>query len=348
MKKVGLVYDPIYLEHDTGSHPENFRRLEYILEALDDYGIREKMVPIAPQKASVEQVAMFHGPSYIEKVARFAHEGGGSLDPDTVVSRKSYEAALMAAGGVITAVDSVIGGAVDSAFALVRPPGHHAKADRSMGFCLFNNIVIGAMHAMKAHAIERILIVDWDVHHGNGTAEAFYDNPSVLYFSTHQQGIFPNTGWASETGSGAGEGYNINVPLNRWTGDSGLYIAFTQILEPVARQFKPQLVLVSAGFDAHYADPLAGLEMTIRGYARIAEIVKRIADLESGGRIVAALEGGYNLGVIGHAVSAVVNVFGEYDVEVTEPGGTEPRFEKPVMRIPIDEAVKIQKRYWKL
>ena len=348
MKKMGLVYDPIYLEHDTGSHPENFRRLEYILEALDDYGIRDKMVEIGPQTASVDQAAMFHGPAYIEKVAAFARQGGGYLDPDTVVSSNSYEAALMAAGGVITAVDSVIGGTVDSAFALVRPPGHHAKADRSMGFCLFNNVVIGAMHAMNTHGIERILIVDWDVHHGNGTAEAFHGDPAVLYFSTHQQGIFPNTGFASETGSGAGEGYTINVPLNRWTGDSGQYIAFTQILEPVARQFKPQLVMVSAGFDAHYADPLAGLEMTCRGYAQMAEIVKRIAEAECGGRIVAALEGGYNLYVVGHAVSAVVNVFGEYGVEAAEPGGAERRFEKPVMRIPIDEAIKIQKKYWKL
>jgi len=348
MKKLGLVYDPIYMEHDTGSHPENSRRLEYILAALDDYGIRDRMVEIVPQKASVEQVAMFHGPAYIERVSRFANEGGGSLDPDTVVSSKSYDAALMAAGGVIAAVDSVIGGMVDSAFALVRPPGHHAKADRSMGFCLFNNVVIGAMHAMHTHGIERILIVDWDVHHGNGTAEAFHGDPAVLYFSTHQQGIFPHTGRASDTGSGAGEGYTINIPLNRWTGDSGLYIAFTQILEPVARQFKPQLVMVSAGFDAHFADPLAGLEMTCRGYARLAEIVKRIADSECGGRIVAALEGGYNLGVVGHAVSAAVNVFGEYGVEVEEPGGTAPRFEKPVMRIPIDEAMKIQRKYWKL
>ncbi|MBU7006626.1 histone deacetylase family protein [Phosphitispora fastidiosa] len=348
MKKVGLVYDPIYLEHDTGSHPENFRRLEYILEALDDYGIRDRMVEIGAEEASVEQVAMFHGPAYIEKVARFAQQGGGYLDPDTVVSSKSYEAALMAAGGVTAAVDSVIEGTVDSAFALVRPPGHHAKADRSMGFCLFNNVVIGAIHARKTYGIERILIVDWDVHHGNGIAEAFHGDPGVLYFSTHQQGIFPHTGSASDAGSGAGEGYTINVPLNRWTGDSGLYIAFTQILEPVARQFKPQLIMVSAGFDAHYADPLAGLEMTIGGYARLAEIVKRIAASECGGRIVAALEGGYNLGVVGHAVSAVVNVFGEYGVKVEEPGGTEPRFEKPVMRIPIDEAIKIQRKYWKL
>ncbi|WP_418790475.1 histone deacetylase [Phosphitispora sp. TUW77] len=347
MKKMGLVYDSIYLKHDTGSHPENFLRLEHILQGLDYYGIRDRMVKIVPQKASVEQVALFHGPAYIEKVARLALEGGGDLDADTVVSSQSYEAALMAAGGVITAVDSVIQGAVDSVFALVRPPGHHARANKGMGFCLFNNVVIGAKHAMKVHGIERILIVDWDVHHGNGTAEAFYDNPSVLYFSTHQNGIFPNTGWASETGSGAGDGYTINVPLYSWSGDSSQYIAFTQILKPIA-QFKPQLIMVSAGFDAHHADPLAGLEMTCRGFVQMAEIVKRIADVECGGKIVLALEGGYNLEVLGHAVSSVVNVFGEYGVEVTEPGDTKLRFEKPMMRIPIDEAIKMQRKYWKL
>ncbi|MHB9095151.1 MAG: histone deacetylase family protein [Eubacteriales bacterium] len=348
MPKMGLVYDPIFLEHNTGSHPENALRLKYVLEALEDYQIRDKMTEIAPVEATVEQLAKFHEMWYIEKVAKFAEKGGGHLDADTVVSGKSYQAALKAAGGVIVAIDQVLTGKVNSAFALVRPPGHHAVAARAMGFCLFNNVVVGTIYAKEKYGLERVLIVDWDVHHGNGTAEAFTGDSSVLFFSTHQQGIYPGTGRVSEVGTGLGEGYTINVPLARGTGDSGFYYVFTQLLEPVARQFKPQLVVVSAGFDAHHLDPLAGLELTCRGYTQMAEIVKRIADEHCDGRAVLALEGGYHLGAIGHAVSAVTNVFGEYGVEIDEPGGQPVGYNRPMMRVPIDEAINIQKKYWKL
>ncbi len=348
MKKVGLIYDPIFMEHNTGSHPENAMRLKHILEALEHYGIRDKMVDIQPLEATIEQLEKVHQLSYIEKVAKFAQQGGGYLDPDTVVSERSYEAALKAAGGVIAGIDDVMTGKIDSAFALVRPPGHHAKSSRAMGFCLFNNVAVGAEHAKEAYGLERILIIDWDVHHGNGTAEFFYKDPTVLFFSTHQQGHYPGTGWVSEVGMGPGEGYTINVPLAGGTGDSGFYYAFTQLLEPVARQFKPQLIMISAGFDAHYSDPLAGLNLTCSGYAKIAEVVKTIADEICGGRIVAALEGGYNLGAIGHAVSAVINVFGEYGVRVDDPEGVPPDHTRPTMRMTIDEAINIQRKYWKI
>ena len=348
MLKMGLVYDPIFLEHDTGSHPENAMRLQYILETLEDYGIREKMVEIEPIGASVEQLAVFHKVGYIEKVAKFAETGGGHLDADTVISRKSYEAAIKAAGGVITAVDHVLDGQFNSAFALVRPPGHHAVAARAMGFCLFDNVVVGAMHARKHHGIKRILIIDWDVHHGNGTAEAFNADPDVLYFSTHQQGIYPGTGRVSEVGSGSGEGFTINVPLTKGTGDSGFYYVFTRLLEPVVRQFKPELIIVSSGFDAHHADPLAGLELTCNGFAQISGIVKKLADEVCDGRVVLALEGGYNLGTIGHVAASVINVFGEFGLTVDEPGRMPPGFAKPVMRVPIDEAIKIQSCYWNI
>ncbi len=348
MRRVGLVYDPVFLEHDTGSHPENAMRLKYILEALENYGLRDKMHPIPPVEASVEQLSSYHHLWYIEKVAELAGKGGGCLDPDTVASRKSYEAALKAAGGVITAVDHVMKGQTDSAFAMVRPPGHHALAGRAMGFCLFNNVVIGAMHARKEYGLERILIIDWDVHHGNGTSDAFHEDNKVLYFSTHQQGIYPGTGRASDVGAAAGRGYTINVPLAGGTGDDGFYYVFTQLLEPVARQFAPQLIIISAGFDAHYADPLAGLALSCGGYAKISEVVRTIADDTCQGRVVLALEGGYNLEVIGHAVSAVVNVFGEYGVTVEEPAGSPPGYNKPTMRISIDEVINIHKKYWKL
>jgi len=336
------------MEHDTGSHPENALRLKCIMETIKENGILEKLTRINPEKATAEQVAMFHRPEYIEKVAQFARAGGGYIDPDTVVSRKSFEVALKAVGGALTAVDYVLSGRLNSAFALVRPPGHHAVAGRSMGFCLFNNIAIAALHAREKYGLERILIVDWDVHHGNGTSEAFFSDPGVLFFSTHQQGIFPGAGRVSEVGQGEGEGYTINVPLNRGTGDAGLYYAFTQLLEPVARQYKPQLVMVSAGFDGHHSDPLAGLSMTVPGYARIAEIVRKIADEECDGKIVASLEGGYNLSVIGHSVSAMLNVLGDYGMTIDEPGGAPPGFDGPTMRDSIEEALKVHKRYWKL
>lgn len=348
MRKMGLVYDLIFLEHNTGSHPENAMRLQQILETLESYNLRDKLIEINPVDASVEQLARFHQPAYIEKVANFAEKGGGHLDPDTAVSKKSYEAAVKAAGAVITAVDQVMSDNVDASFALVRPPGHHALADRAMGFCLFNNVVVGTMYAKDQYNLDRILIIDWDVHHGNGTAEAFYEDPSVLYFSTHEQGSFPGTGRISEVGGGAATGFNVNVPLARGTGDTGFYYTFKQLLEPIARQFEPQLIIISAGFDAHYSDPLAGLGLTCRGYAQMAEIVKNVAQDVCGGRVVLALEGGYNLGSIGHAVATVINVFGEYGIIVDDPGNEPAGFAKPTMRVTIDEAVNVQKKYWKL
>jgi acetoin utilization deacetylase AcuC-like enzyme len=348
MRKTGLVYDPIFMEHNTGAHPENAMRLQYILEALEHYGLKEKLVHIDPIEATMEQLARFHPEWYIDKVATFADCGGGNMDPDTVVSKKSYEAAVKAAGGVITAIDHVMDGKVDTAFALVRPPGHHAVADGAMGFCLFNNVVVGAMHAKAKYGLERILIIDWDVHHGNGTNDAFYNDNSVLYFSTHQQGNYPGTGRISEVGKGKGEGFTINVPLSRGTGDSGFYYVFSQLLAPVARQYKPQLIIISAGFDAHYSDPLASLGLTCRGYTQMAEVVKKVADEVCEGRIVSALEGGYNLGAIGHAVSAVINVFGEFGIKVDDPNQSPGEFTSPTMRLTIDEVIKVQKKYWEL
>ncbi|HWJ03176.1 MAG TPA: histone deacetylase, partial [Verrucomicrobiae bacterium] len=224
----------------------------------------------------------------------------------------------------------------------------HAVKDKSMGFCLFNNVAVGAMYARQQFGFERVMIIDWDVHHGNGIQDAFYDSPNVLYFSTHLQASWPGTGWVSKTGRGEGEGYNINVPLAKGTGDPGFYMVFSRLLEPVIWQFKPELIIISAGFDAHFGDPLGGLEVTCDGFARMAEIIKKAAEEICQGRVVLALEGGYNLDVIGHAVSAVLNVFGEYGLIIDDPIPEPPRFVKPTMMIPIDEAMKIHGRRWKL
>lgn len=343
-----MVYDPVFLNHDTGFHPEKAQRLRNIIETLEHYGIRDRMTEIKPEPANMDQLTAFHTQSYIDSIAKLCDSGGGQPDEDTMVSKDSFQSAVMAAGAVITGVDKVMSQEVNSAFAMVRPPGHHALQAKSMGFCLFNNVVIGALHARKQYGLERIMIIDWDFHHGNGTADAFYDSNSVLYFSTHMQASWPGTGWVSQVGSGQGQGYTINVPLVKGTGDPGFYMVFNQLLLPVIRQYKPELIIVSAGFDAHFADPLGGLEVTCEGFARMAETVKKGAEDVCQGRVVLALEGGYNLDVIGHAVSAVVGVFGEYGLKIDDPIPEPPRFVKPTMRIPIDEAIKIHGQYWKL
>ena len=211
--KAGLVYDPIYLEHDTGDHVENSRRLVEAMSYLKDTGIREKLISLPARPASLEELKMIHAPEYVSYVKSKAENGGGWLDPDTVMSPKSYAAALYAAGGVLAAVEAVMNGKVDDAFALVRPPGHHATHDRAMGFCIFNNVAIAGEFALRKFNLNRVLIVDFDVHHGNGTQDAFYADPKVLYFSTHQYPFYPGTGWMDETGSGRGEGTTVNFPM---------------------------------------------------------------------------------------------------------------------------------------
>lgn len=305
---VGLVYDPIYLEHDTGQHVEHAARLAAIMGLLENSDTLSKLTTIPPHPASVEEISRVHSPGYISYVESFAQQGGGWLDPDTVVSPASYSAACYAAGGVIAAVDAVMNRKVDSAFALVRPPGHHAMRWEAMGFCLFNNIAIAARHAIENHQLERLLIADFDVHHGNGTQEAFYDDPHVLYFSAHQSPHYPGTGRVEEIGSGPGEGFTVNVPLSAWCGDEEYLLAFEEVLAPVARRFGPQLILVSAGYDGHWADQLSLMQLSVTGFSEIVRVLKRLADELCGGRIVFTLEGGYHLEALASSVMATFDV----------------------------------------
>jgi len=231
------------------------------------------------------------------------------------MSAGSYQAALYAAGGLIRAVEAVMAGEVSSAFALVRPPGHHATSRQAKGFCLFNNIAIAARYALDKYKLERILIVDFDVHHGNGTQEAFYDNPQVMYISTHQYPFYPGTGSFEETGSGAAEGTNINIPLPAGCGDAEYLKVFEQIVVPTARRFNPQLILVSAGYDNHWADPLAMMEVSVTGFGQMAEIIKGLADELCGGRLALTLEGGYNLDALATSVKATLDVLLGNNVE---------------------------------
>lgn len=321
--KAGLVYDPIYLEHDTGAHVENSQRLVSIMSHLEETGMKEKLISFSPRLASIEEVEMVHAPEYVFRIKGVAENGGGWLDPDTVMCPRSYEVALYAVGGLLSAVEKVMAGDVDSAFALVRPPGHHATGNRAMGFCIFNNVAIAAKFALANFNIERILIVDFDVHHGNGTQEAFYGDPKVLYFSTHQYPFYPGTGWLDETGTGEGEGYTVNFPMAAGWGDEQYLRAFNEVLVPVAKKFQPQLILVSAGFDPHWADDIAMMQMSVTGFAQIAKILKQLAIELCHGHLILTLEGGYNLQVAASGTKAIFDVL-MGNTEIVDPLGKAP------------------------
>ena len=326
--RVGLVYDPIYLEHDTGQHVENASRLRQVMSHLEESHLSEQLVSLSPQPASVGQLAMVHAEEHISRIRNQAQRGGGWLDGDTVMSPASYEVALYAAGGAIKAVEAVMNKEVDSAFALVRPPGHHATCWQAMGFCLFNNIAIAAKHALANLGVKRLLIADFDVHHGNGTQEAFYTDPSVLYFSTHQYPFYPGTGSIEEDGAGEGKGATVNMPLPGWCGDEEYLRVFEQVLVPLARRFKPQLILVSAGFDAHWADNISLMQVSVSGYARMAEIFKGLAAELCGGRLVFALEGGYYLPALAASIRATLDVL-LGNPATADPLGQPPRRGEP-------------------
>ncbi len=250
---------------------------------------------------------MVHLPSYIDMIASTAGQPARRLDPDTVTSPKSYEAACLAVGGVLEAIEAVLQGELDNAFALVRPPGHHAERNRAMGFCIFNNIAVGAKYAIQTHELERVLVIDWDVHHGNGTQNTFYEDPKVLYFSTHRYGFFyPGTGAPGEVGTGKGEGFTVNIPMFPGSGDVEYGNIFLHVLKPIALSYRPELILVSAGFDTYSRDPLGGMRMTEEGYARLTTIIMEIAQTTCGGKIIIALEGGYDLDGLATSVKAVL------------------------------------------
>jgi len=326
--KAGLVYGPIYLEHDTGDHVENARRLVTALSYLKETGIKEKLTCLPPRPALLEELEMIHAPEYISYVKNKAEEGGGWLDPDTVMSPRSYEAALYAAGGLLVAVEEVMKGEVDNAFALVRPPGHHAIYDRAMGFCIFNNMAVAAKFALSKFNLSRILIVDFDVHHGNGTQDVFYADPKVLYFSTHQYPFYPGTGWMDETGTGEGEGTTVNFPMVAGWGDEEYLRAFNEGLVPVARRFQPQLILVSAGFDAHWADHLAMMRVSVKAFAQMVMILKNVAAELCQGRLIFTLEGGYNLRVVSSSIKAIFDVL-LGNSEIDDPLGKASMARKP-------------------
>ncbi len=326
--KVGLVYDPVFLQHDTGPHIENAQRLTETLKLLEDSNVRHELTDLSPRPATMQELMLVHHKDLIDRVDTMAAAGGGWLDGDTVTSPASYDAAISAAGGMIRATEEVVTGRLDSAFALVRPPGHHATPKRAMGFCLFNNTAIAARYALKNLAIKRIMIVDFDVHHGNGTQDAFYDDPAVLYLSMHQFPFYPGTGDWHETGSGKGKETIINVPLPPWCGDEEYLEIFRSIVVPAATRYKPQLILVSAGYDAHWADPISSMQVTVSGYAEMARILRDLAAKLCNNRLVFALEGGYHTSVLAHSIKGTLEILsGRQKVE--DPFGRSALGKKP-------------------
>jgi acetoin utilization deacetylase AcuC-like enzyme len=304
-----LYTDPIFLDHDTGPHPETADRLRAIGRMLDESGLcgRCKAGQFTPLDSTALRAV--HSPAVVERVRHTAEHGGGHLDPDTVVSPASYRVGLAAAGACVAAVDAVLGGADRTALCLVRPPGHHATPTRSMGFCLFNNVAVAAGHARAKHGVNRVLIVDWDVHHGNGTQDIFDNDPSVHFLSIHRygNGFYPGTGAADETGTGPGLGTKVNVPIRFGTPTTKYHDAFTRAIERSADRAKPELVLVSAGFDAHRLDPIGGLGLEAEDFTMLTKRVLDVAHAHARGRLVCCLEGGYHWQATAESVQAHLN-----------------------------------------
>lgn len=301
---VGVVWDDRYLLHEIQPlHPEGPERLEVLYRELK--GRQAHFRSILPRPASKEELLLVHDPSYVGQVEA-TRDRGGRLSEDTWAGPSSYEVACLAVGGVLEAVDQVLGGGLRSAFALVRPPGHHALSDRAMGFCIFNNVAIGARYALQRHGLKKVLVVDWDVHHGNGTQEAFWRDPRVLYFSVHQYPYFPDSGYFDEVGEGEGKGYTANVPLPLGCGDSDYGNILRHLFFPLARAFSPELILVSAGFDPHQLDPLGGMYVTDEGFGRLSDLVLELAEEVCGGRVVFVLEGGHHPEALARAAMEVI------------------------------------------
>ena len=330
MRKTAFVYDPFNLRHTLEGHPENYRRLESTWSLLQNDGILRDLIEVPSSPAPLDALLRVHTPQYVEQLQAMSARGGGRIDGDTYVNPASYEAALLAAGGLLNLTDFVLQGQADNGFALIRPPGHHALSEVGMGFCLLANVAIAARWAQDHYGIERVLIVDFDVHHGNGTQAIFYDDPSILFFSTHQYPYYPGTGAATELGTELAYGSTINIPFPALVGDQGYLEAFRRILAPAAREFRPQVILLSAGYDAHWLDPLANMHLSITGYAKLVEAVMALADELCGGKLIVTLEGGYHLDVLAHSVLSTLRVLSGNAVEVSDPFGPSPQGERDV------------------
>jgi acetoin utilization deacetylase AcuC-like enzyme len=322
--KTGIVKDMRYMDHNMGDfHPESPKRIEAIYKMIEK-DISFPYLTIEPRFATEEEIQWIHTSSYVSAIKATSGKERVALDSDTSTSARSYEVALLAAGGVLKAIELILQGKVQNGFAFVRPPGHHAEASRAMGFCLFNNVAVGAEYLLEKHNHKRILILDWDLHHGNGTQNSFYDRNDVLYFSTHQYPHYPGTGHWSETGQGDGEGFTINVPLSPGKTDSDYLYIFEKLLSPIAEKFQPDFILVSAGFDIYEGDPLGGMQITAEGFGALANALMRLAGKHCKDRILFALEGGYNLqGLSAGSKKVLLQLSGQKESSGIQPGASQ-------------------------
>jgi acetoin utilization deacetylase AcuC-like enzyme len=342
MIKTAIVTDRRYLKHSAGrNHPERPERIKVMIEMAESLR-RPGLDFCAPREATIEEIELCHTAEYIALVEKSSHVDRTAFDADTRASRDSYQTALLAAGGVLTAVEAVLEGGADNAFAIVRPPGHHALPNRAMGFCFFNNVAIAAASLLK-RGVERVMVVDWDLHHGNGTQDIFYKSRNLLYVSTHQYPHYPGTGSLYEMGAGDGLGYTVNAPMPAAFGDPEYLRVFDELFLPIGRDFKPEFILVSAGFDCHFRDPLGAMEVTETGFEQMARRVRRLAAETSGGKVVAVLEGGYNLEALANSGKAVIEEFGR---EADEPFHQPPGGDR-VMPI-VERALQSVGKYWEL
>ncbi len=328
-----LITDERFDQHNMPGHPEHAGRLQAIRQQLLADGLLARTLTERGQPVDLDLIRSVHVPEYVAQLERAGQAASTQwLDADTYATPRSFEIALLAAGAATLAVDGVLRGAADQAIALVRPPGHHATRARAMGFCLINNVAVAARFAQRAHRVERIAIVDYDVHHGNGTQDIFYEDPSVLYISTHQSPLYPGTGNLYEMGRAAGEGYTLNVPLPPGVGDEGYEQVFERVVLPALQRFAPELILASVGFDAHWADPLANMTLSLQGYHRLCQRLIEGARAWCRGHIVFVMEGGYHLGALSHGWANIVRATLGDEV-FSDPLGLAPTPSRDVSRL---------------
>lgn len=354
MRKTAVFRDPLFIDHDPGfGHPESPQRLKVINEVLDKEEVKGCFLYPEFVPALHKTIGLNHTADLMNRVAETAGKMFDALDPDTKTSPDSYAAAILAVGALTTGVDLLLKGEIDNGFAFVRPPGHHAENDRAMGFCLFNNVAVAAHYAIAHCGLKRVMIVDWDLHHGNGTQHSFYDSDKVLYVSTHQFPFYPGTGDVSETGKGKGEGYTVNIPLPGYQGDADYATIFNDIVVPVGREYKPELILVSCGFDIYKNDPLGAMEVTADGFAYLTRSLVGLADEVCGGKLLVTLEGGYDLnGQRDGAMAVLSELYGApldtgYSTNLSKKVAVELEAVKSVHPA-IEQARSIAKRFWKL
>lgn len=326
------ITHPRYAEHTLAGHPEHAGRVQAIWTELETSGLAGRMVPVTPQPADHELLLNVHTRHYLDTLQWIAssHQEMVLINPDTYFGPTSFEVARLAAGGAVQAVDEVLSGRANNALAVIRPPGHHAVSNNAMGFCLFGNVVLAAKYARQVYHIERLMIVDFDVHHGNGTQDMLYDDPATLFISTHQYPFYPGTGTLNETGSGPGKGCTINIPMRAGLGDAAYATVFDEIIWPAARRYQPQFIVVSAGFDAHWDDPLAHMRLSLTGYAHITRQLVTMAAELCDGKIIFVLEGGYHLTALAHGVRNIAHAL-VGDQTISDPLGPAPEQPEPLL-----------------